>query len=250
MADIEERAQLISDELKVLDSIFCGKDEFLVNGIRFDSNGELCCRNLVEGNIDNLQLSVKISCELSTSGKFEMTLSVLIDKDYPISLPRLSVLSAHVTRRKAIEIQGLLQNYANKCLAQFSEPIVLKLVEWLQENMPELCPEEEVQVTKKNAVTDDKFHICILKFDHMRSRKKYLKTITNWVEELNLNGFILFWERNIIEIIKGLKSDITKYLKFSRTCTVDVDSAGKPCKERMMSVLCEIENTSQIRYEL
>jgi hypothetical protein len=162
-------------------------------------------------------------------------------------LPGISVLSTQLTRKKTSEIQELLKGHAKESLAQFSEPIVLKLVEWLQEKISEICLETEVQVSRKSPVNDDKLYICVLKFDHMRSRKKYLKTITNWVTELNLNGCILFWEKIIIEIIEGFKSDISKYLKRLRTCTVDVDSAGRACKERMMDVLCEVENTSQNR---
>jgi hypothetical protein len=243
MANVEERVQLIFDELKVLDSIFCGKDEFLVNDSRLDAYIESSCRNLVEGKIENLQLTVKIPSENYT----EMRLSVSLSKDYPSSLPGISVLSTQLTRKKTSEIQELLKGHAKESLAQFSEPIVLKLVEWLQEKISEICLETEVQVSRKSPVNDDKLYICVLKFDHMRSRKKYLKTITNWVTELNLNGCILFWEKIIIEIIEGFKSDISKYLKRLRTCTVDVDSAGRACKERMMDVLCEVENTSQNR---
>jgi hypothetical protein len=72
MANVEERVQLIFDELKVLDSIFCGKDEFLVNDSRLDADIESSCRNLVEGKIENLQLTVKIPSENYT----EMRLSV------------------------------------------------------------------------------------------------------------------------------------------------------------------------------
>ena len=239
MADLEERAQLISDEIKVLDSIFCGEDEFLVNDSRIGTDIESSCRNLVEGKIENLHLSVKIP-----SKNTEMRLCVSLGKDYPSSLQGISVLSSQLTRKKTVEIQELLKVYANECLTQFSEPIVLKLIELVQEKLSEMCLETEVKVT----VDDDKLHICVLKFDHMRSRKKYVKTISNWAKELNLNGCILFWEKTIIEIIEGYKSDISKYLKRVRTCTVDVDSAGRACKERMMDVLCEVENTFQTRY--
>jgi hypothetical protein len=174
-----------------------------------------------------------------------MRLNVSLDKDYPSSLPEISILSSQLTRKKTFEIQELLKGYTKELLTAFSEPIVLKLIEWLREKIPKICLTTEIEVTRKSTVNDDKLHIYVLKFDHMRSRKKYLKTISKWIKEFNLNGFILFWEKTIIEIIEGFKSDINKYLKRLRTCTVDVDSAGKVCKERMMDVLCEMENTSQ-----
>ena len=241
MADVEERVQLISDELQVLNSIFCGKDEFLLDGSRIGTDTELPCRNLVEGKIKHLHLSVKILYET-----IEMRLNVLLDKEYPTSLPEISILSSQVTRKKTFEIQELMKEYAKQSLIQFSEPIVLKLIEWLREKIPDICAETEV--TKKSTINDDKLHICVLKFNHMRSRKKYLKIISNWIKELNLTSCVLFWEKTIIEIIEGFKSDINMYLKRLRTCTVDVDSAGRACKERMMDVLCKIEKKSQTRY--
>lgn len=237
MANVEERVQLISDEIKVLDSIFCGKDEFLVNDSPLDIDIESSCRNLVEGKTENLLISVKIPSEY-----IEMRLSVSLGKDYPSSLPGISLLSAQLTRKKTAEIQELLQGYAKESLAQISEPIVLKLVEWLQEKIPVKGVETEVHDAEKCTINNDKLHICALKFDHMRSRKKYLKTISNWIEEFDLTGFIVFWEKNIIAVIEGFKPAINKYLKRARTCTVDVDSAGRACKERMMDVLCKVEN--------
>ena len=236
MANFEERVQLISDEIKVLDSIFCGKDEFLVNDSPLDLDIESSCRNLVEGKTGNLLISVKIPSENT-----EMRLSVSIGKDYPSSLPAISLLSAQLTRKKTAEIQELLQRYAKESLAQVSEPIILKLVEWLQEKISE---KYLVHDAKKSTMNDDKLHICALKFDHMRSRKKYLKIISNWIEEFDLTSFIIFWEKNIIAVIEGFKPAINKYLKRARTCTVDVDSTGRACKERMMDVLCQVENPS------
>ena len=242
MASVEERAQVISDEIKVLDSIFSGKDEFLVNDGPLDLDIESSCRNLVEGRTENLLISVKIPSENT-----DMRLNVSLGKDYPCSLPRLSLLSAQLTRKKTAEVQELLQGFVTECLAEVAEPIVLKLVEWLQEKLSEKCLETEVDGARKCTLKDVKLHICVLKFDHMRSRKKYLKIISNWIEELDLNGFILFWQKNIIAVIEGFKSAINEYLKRARTCTVDVDSAGRACKERMMDVLCQVENPSQTK---
>lgn len=243
MAESEEQIELICDELNVLASIFYGKDEFLVNNSPIDTKIYSACRNLVEGKSENLQLSIKIPSETT-----QMTLGVSLSKNYPSFLPGITVSSTQLTKKITSEIQELLKEYASENLGQVSEPIVLKLVEWLQEKISKNSLENEARnsakVIKKSCTFDDKLYTCVLKLDHMRSRKKYLKIISNWMTELNLNGCILFWEKHIIEIIEGYKSDISKYLKRARTCTVDIDSAGRDCKERMMDVLCQVENTS------
>lgn len=240
MAGIEERVQLISDELSVLSSIFCGKDEFLVNGSQLDANIDPFCRNLVEGKVETLQLSIKIP-------HTETQLNVSLCKNYPNSLPEISISSTQIIKKKTAEIQSLLRVYANKCLTKLSEPMILKLVEWLQDELSQVRADQIglPASTKRTKLKDDKMYICVLRFDHMRSRKKYLKVISSWIKEFHLNCFILFWEKHIFAIVEGLRSDINQYLKRARTCTVDVDSAGRPCKERMMDVLCQMESTSQ-----
>ena len=243
----EEQFELISDEIKVLHSIFCGQEEFLLNGSPPDTSLEVFCRNLIEGKIRYLHLSVTV--HISCTENIKVLLGLSLGKQYPYSLPEISVSSLQLTRKKLEEIHKMLRDHAVN-LMQCPGPIVLKLINWLQDNVVQLCssvdtPESENDISFSK---DEKRFIVFLQFDHMRSRKKYLKTISNWAKELDLNGYILFFAKNIFAVVEGLKFNINKLLKYLRTSIVDVDSAGKACKERMMKLVCEFEKTEQHRY--
>ena len=72
----------------------------------------------------------------------------------------------------------------------------------------------------------------------MRSKAKYLKALQAWASELSIHGKIVDKGRHsIVSALVGREKDITEFLKRWKSEKVDVDSRGKPCKERMMEVL-------------
>ncbi len=102
----------------------------------------------------------------------------------------------------------------------------------------------------------------LLHIDHMRREREYIEMIANWVEELGLCGKLIFCGPKGAPkplILLHLRQQgraggggggggrahtaassadaISEYLRRHRTSTVDVDSKGRPCKEKMMSVL-------------
>ncbi|KAL9951934.1 hypothetical protein ACROYT_G044690 [Oculina patagonica] len=46
---------------------------------------------------------------------------------------------------------------------------------------------------------------------------------------------------------KGETDNVREYLRRHKTCNVDVDSSGKPCKERMINVLVQEKAPSNLR---
>lgn len=84
-------------------------------------------------------------------------------------------------------------------------------------------------------------HVCIAKLDHMRNEQKYLKLLNSRAKELLVYGKILHTgSRSIYVVITGSSaSPVTEFLKRWRTYNVDIDSQGRPCKERLLSVLCQ-----------
>ncbi|GFN77631.1 RWD domain-containing protein 3 [Plakobranchus ocellatus] len=79
----------------------------------------------------------------------------------------------------------------------------------------------------------------LLHLDHMRSKTSYTKLIRRWAGELSLTGRLFFCQRAIFILLQGDVKNIKEYIVRNRTTSVDVDSRGKACKERMLSVLCE-----------
>lgn len=87
-------------------------------------------------------------------------------------------------------------------------------------------------------------HVCIAKLDHMRNEQKYLKLLNSWAKDLTLYGKVLHTgPHSIYMVIIGINdsggASVSEFLKRWRTQNVDVDSQGRPCKERLLSVLCQ-----------
>ena len=74
----------------------------------------------------------------------------------------------------------------------------------------------------------------------MRNEQKYLKLLRSWAKELGVTGKIVkAGSRNITVVLLGKNRAIAEFARRWRTQNVDVDSHGKPCKEKMMTVLCQ-----------
>ena len=84
-------------------------------------------------------------------------------------------------------------------------------------------------------------HVCIAKLDHMRNEQRYLKVLNSWAKELTIHGKIFHTGlRSIYVIIVGMSAaSVNEFLKRWRTQSVDVDSQRRPCKEKLLSVLCQ-----------
>lgn len=87
---------------------------------------------------------------------------------------------------------------------------------------------------------------ALLLLDHMHDRAGYSRTIKSWCKELGISGALIFQGGGpggcsplILVLLRGSPADVDEYLRRQRTETVDVDSRGRKCKERMMRVLVE-----------
>ncbi|XP_062612567.1 RWD domain-containing protein 3-like [Saccostrea cucullata] len=80
---------------------------------------------------------------------------------------------------------------------------------------------------------------AVLMLDHMRSKTRYIQTIQKWVSSLSIQGCLVFVGKLIFLVLQGRSADIKEYIKLQRSSNVDVDSPGRKCKERMMSVLSQ-----------
>lgn len=103
--------------------------------------------------------------------------------------------------------------------------------------------------SERKMPTESKF-ILLLKLDHMRNKSRYIRTIARWVDELKLSGRIFFAGYLIFLLLTGAAESVKEYLRRHKTCNVDVDSSGKPCKEKMMNILMHEQDLINLRYEI
>ncbi|KAI1883093.1 hypothetical protein AGOR_G00241690 [Albula goreensis] len=216
--------EIALDEIAVLSAIYCEKDEFTL---------------LEESDEKGLVFRVQVAVE-SGFGKTRLSLVFHLPSDYPHCLPEISISSDQLTRKQC---QHARQRLLEKASELQPEPMVHELLLWLQQNFADIAGSE--QPAGVTSVTEDEvpqvnsqLWMALLLLDHMRAKAKYIKIIEKWTSELELTGRLLMGKLILI-LLQGTRKSIKEYLHLQKTVKVDVDSTGKKCKERMMSVLCE-----------
>ncbi|GLI59907.1 hypothetical protein VaNZ11_001949 [Volvox africanus] len=85
----------------------------------------------------------------------------------------------------------------------------------------------------------DEQQVLLLRLDHMHNRALYGRTIGSWIRELRLTGRLIFQGSLILVLLEGDSRALREYLVRHRTESVDVDSRGRKCQERMMDVIVQ-----------
>lgn len=162
--------------------------------------------------------------------------------NYPSCLPGISVNSEHLTRVQCVTVKEKLLKQAEKLLP---EPMVHELVLWIQQNLRQILNQPETGSGSEkctfsiSTTVDDGLWVTLLHLDHMRARTKYIKTVEKWASDLRLTGRLMFLGKIILILLQGDRNSIKEYLILQKTSKVDVDSSGKKCKEKMISILFE-----------
>ncbi|KAG9264796.1 RWD domain-containing protein 3 [Astyanax mexicanus] len=213
----------VLDELAVLSAIYCGEEEFQVVGESAETGLVYRINTVVE----------------SEEKKTPLSLVFQLSPEYPHTPPDVSISSNQLSRKQCQELRdGLL----NKACSLQPRPMVHELVLWLQQNFSDLLTTSAPNTLKAQSTADgsaEGMWTALLHLDHMRSKTKYIRLIEKWTSELGLTGRLLMGKAIFI-LLQGERKSIKEYIHLQRTVKVDVDSSGKRCKEKMMSVLCEI----------
>uniref|UniRef100_A0A4W3H5T2 RWD domain-containing protein 3 n=1 Tax=Callorhinchus milii TaxID=7868 RepID=A0A4W3H5T2_CALMI len=179
--------------------------------------------------------------------KFLLKITFQLSPEYPLCLPHISICSDHLTRKQCSDMKGGLMRYGETLLSQ---PMIYELMMWLQHNFQNYMDQSTVD---KAAESNNSCGVwtSLLQLDHMRAKVKYIKSIEKWTSDLGLTGRLIFMDKLIFILLQGERDDIKNYLVLQKTCKVDVDSSGKKCKERMISVLREEKlQPEQQRYKM
>ncbi|XP_006977906.2 RWD domain-containing protein 3 [Peromyscus maniculatus bairdii] len=220
-------AEAVRQELSALAAIFCGPHEWEM----------LSC-----SETDGAVFRIHTTAEGLVGEDVPLELVFHLPAGYPLSLPGVSVSSEHLTRAQCATVKEKVLEEARKLL---SEPMIHELVLWIQENLRHVLSQPETSsISEKcpgpeSPAVDDGLWMTLLHLDHMRARTRYVKTVEKWASELRLTGRLMFAGRTILLLLQGDRSSIKEYLILQKTSKVDVDSSGKKCKEKMISVLSE-----------
>ncbi|XP_077081605.1 RWD domain-containing protein 3 [Siphateles boraxobius] len=215
------------DEMTVLSAIYCEQGEF-----------ELLEESPERGIVYRIHTLTERDNEKTPLG-----LIFHISPKYPHTPPDISISSSHLSRK---ECHDLRQQLLDTARSLPPEPMIHCLMLWLQENFSDLIKPSSCHSAEVRAETTEETWTALLHLDHMRSKAKYIKLIEKWVSELCLTGR-LFTGKPILILLQGTIENIKEYIHLQKTVKVDVDSSGKRCKEKMMSVLCEIPQPEERR---
>ena len=102
--------------------------------------------------------------------------------------------------------------------------------------------------TQQAAEESSNLTTSVILLDHIHSIRRYHRNISKWMADLDMSGLLLTTRAGtnnadasgkamIILQTKRGDDSIGEFVKLLRTSNVDIDSRGKPCKERMASTL-------------
>ena len=78
----------------------------------------------------------------------------------------------------------------------------------------------------------------LVEINHMRDQSRYVKNLSSWAEELHVELKVLHLKFRKLDnhwiIVIGNEKRVKIFKKYLRTRNVDIDSKGRPCKERLV----------------
>ena len=221
----------MDDEIQILSAMFCSKDE--------------------KCEVMNLNPPIRtVKVDLCTRLGSKIRLKFDVDTEsYPRQIE--SSLNIDSSLGCAVKNQRLNDFLKLEATKLENEPALVHLcqeaLEFYNKVMEDEVPSEPREVTAS-------YFLSLTQFDHMRDTKGYIRTLERWIlreSELKF-GRLLFGRKIMLILIANFEDDLKSFQQKLKTHNVDVDSNGKPCKEKMSKVLCNClqlkEATSDLKW--
>ena len=249
------------EEVMSLRSIYCKPSECTLHPpYNFDTLEQIAPDQFHEP----ICLTLYIECQAhnratSLSARFELP------NGYPALSPCVSLSSDQLCARTLLGLQDDVKDYVT---VHCKEPCIFSVAEFLREKLHSvvstelvLLPALPLSVIKCNPkppqskplVAAQGNTVCILHVDHIRCEAKYFKALKSWSQGLSVHGKVIHAGVHYIYVILiGRNESLQEFLHRWRAALIDVDSRGRPCKERLMSILCRQhmdDNQQSERYD-
>lgn len=258
------------EELFSLKSIYCGPGECCLLSpptLSFEALEHAWDTPPTSVTIE-VKLQVPVSRQGSTDEQAQFKVAFVLPKEYPLlEAPRISISSPDISDLALTELAHDAMQYAEGFKPHPSLFDTLDRLKHLATEMvdcspfylmksttrrretthssPKVAPSQDTSCsshTHADSVTshEEADHICVVKLDHMRNRHKYLKMLQSWSKELGVRGKVVDGGlHNVYVALVGREGSVREFVRRWKTQSVDDDSRGRPCKERMLSVLCQ-----------
>ena len=131
-------------------------------------------------------------------------------------------------------------------LSSLGEPMLLQLCQSAKVYVSELISSFEESLSDASAkeigrADSTEKRLTLVELDHMRNKAGYIKILSKWADQLcSVLVIHLLHRKRKRFLLKlwGTEDNIKVFLRNLKTHAVDVDSSGKPCKEKLATVLC------------
>ena len=174
----------------------------------------------------------------------EFSLTFELD-NYPGTVPKMALNCSLLDRKTCDEILQTLNQEASTCLG---EPMLFQLSQMATDKIAENLKIVEEETSDGNELQESK--VTLIEIDHMRNQTKYVKHLQAWTSQLSISILILhveFLAKHWILVNYTEENELKQFMKNLKTQNVDVDSKGKPCKERLSTILCTKSSLSKFK---
>jgi len=181
--------------------------------------------------------------------KFEQfsAITFQIDGSYPNTSPLLSVSLELLTREQNERFVEELKSFVD--LLPDGEQKMLPTIDFAREKYQHI----QISERKETQVVEEARELIVIKIDHMRNSSEYVKTLERWCGQLGVRAvLVVSSDQGLIFLLEGDKINTSNFMINWKTTSIDVDSRGKPCKERMIQILyrSSIEKGDEILKEI
>jgi len=155
-----------------------------------------------------------------------------LDQQYPRSNPHISVSATLLTRTQNDVFAKELRDFVGGI--EDSENKILSVIDFAKEKYDSF----KIEHRKEFEIVEEEIEVLIVKIDHMRNSSNYVKTLEDWTEQFALTGALIISKQDgIVLMMEGEKYGVSKFIQNWKSVNIDVDSRGKPCKEKMIQIL-------------
>ena len=223
------------DEISLLQSYFCKPGEFDVkkmNGIK--GNGEYIIKLTNEVKLSKAP-SIIIEMQLSLS--YKGGCCFLTSNPLHISFNQLK---GNANKKQLEHFKELVLAH-KQLLLQNEEFSLFSFITWISDEIEKLGESTLVNdIPEGDLISNPNKELCLygclMKLDHIRSTTRYYKFFKEAANQFQVNIKLIRCKKLIYILVCGSDVSLKEYIKGHRTSLVDVDSNGKPCKERMLQI--------------
>ena len=244
----------LKEELLVLSSVYCGDRELVV---------------YPECSGDHPSFPVKLTLTIPVqecAPVITLVIELTILDSYPTTPPTIKLSSSHFDTACLTRHEQITRDYASSLVPQ---PSLLNVITHVRETVQDditsnsaalsdhssvaelfsrgqTCYESSTQTTATLSTVSPSLttsstspmNCSLVKIDHMRSETHYLRLLRKWADDLNVFCRVAnAGPHRIFTLLKGTKEDVSDFLKRWKTSPVDVDKRGRPCKEKLLTIL-------------